>query len=472
MKTSKYNFSKQELRKMRRKKETIQAFAIIGALLLVALLVIGGIGMGVYSILHKDTSSDGEVVQGTIDETEAEPEPEAAPEPEPEETLPAVSQDDTEETGPVDRELTEEEKLMILDETIAVYINDMTLEQKVAGLFFITPEELTGKKDITIGDSTLNSALAEYPVGGILLTQDNMESSEQLKDLIFNLKSVTGNELFIGVAETGGSDSPFIASGIKEAVITGQREIGAGGENSAAYTYGIAVGNLLNEYGFNTVIGPLADIALKDNGYTAGDSFGDDPVRVKDMVRNAVRGVEDQNINTCVKFFPGYGDITGNPAGSRPTSSRSKEDIAEKDYPIYEDAIDGGADFIMVSQIAYSSITHDVPACLSSAVVTDMLREELKYDGIVITDYLDTRSLVMHYKHADMAVMAIQAGGDMLFCSGDFKKAYNGILSAVEKGDLTEERIDESLYRIYRVKYRDLVDYEGIAIQKGWLPEK
>lgn len=472
MKTSKYNFSKQELRKMRRKKETVQAFAIFGALALVVLLVLGAIGMGVYSLLHKDTQSDGGLVQIPIGETEADTGTEPEPTTEPEETLPAVSQNDTAGTPPIDRELTEDEKAMILDETIAVYISEMTIEQKVAGLFFITPEELTGKKDITIGDSTLNSALTEYPVGGLLLTQDNMESSEQLKDLIFNLKSVTGNELFIGVAEAGGSDSPFIVSGLKEAVITGQKEIGEGGENSAAYTYGIAVGNLLNEYGFNTVIGPLADIALKDNGYTSKDSFGDDPTRVKDMVRNAVRGVEDQNVNTCVKFFPGYGDVTSNPSGSRPTSSRTKEDIVEKDYPIYEDAIDGGADFIMVSQIAYTSITHDVPACLSSAVVTDMLRGELKYDGIVITDYMDTRSLVMHYKHADMAVMAIQAGGDMLFCSGDFKKAYNGILSAIEKGDITEERIDESLYRIYRVKYRNLVDYEGIAIQKGWLPEK
>lgn len=470
MKTGKYNFSKQELRKMRRKKETVQAFAVFGALLLIALLVIGGVGVGVYSILHKQPQEEGNLAQAPVEDTEAVPEQEPATEPE--ESVPVISENEVEEEGPIDRELTEEEKAMILDEAIASYISDMTIEQKVAGLFFITPEQLTGQKNITIGDSTLNTALAEYPVGGLLLTQDNMESSDQLKELIFNLKSVTGNELFIGVEETGSADSPFVVSGLKESVITGQGEIGQSGENSSAYTYGIAVGNLLNEYGFNTVIGPLADIALKDNGYTSADSFGDDPTQVKDMVRNAVRGVEDQNINTCVKFFPGYGDITGNPTGSRPTSSRTKEDIVEKEYPIYEDAIDGGADFVMVSQIAYSSITHDVPACLSSAVVTDMLRGELEYDGIVITDYMNTRSLVMHYKHADMAVMAIQAGGDMLFCSGDFKKAYNGILSAIEKGDITEERIDESLYRIYRVKYRDLVDYEGIAIQKGWLPEK
>ena len=121
----------------------------------------------------------------------------------------------------------------------------------------------------------------------------------------------------------------------------------------------------------------------------------------------------------------------------------------------------------MVSQIAYKSITNDVPACLSSAVVTDMVRGELGYDGIIITDYMDTHSLIMHYKHADAAVMAIEAGNDMLFCSGDFKKAYNGILDAIQEGRITEERIDESLYRIYRVKYRNLINYESIAASQA-----
>lgn len=309
----------------------------------------------------------------------------------------------------------------------------------------------------------MSAALSEYPVGGILFTESNMESSEQFKEMVFSVKSFTGNEVFMAVEETGGEESPFVASGLSEAVITDQRTIGESGENSGAYTAGIAIGNRMNEYGLNTVIGPLADIAHSQNGYTSAQAFGGDPKMVKDMTRNAVRGIGDQNVHACVKFFPGYGDVEKSPESARPVSNRTKEDIVEKDYPIYDDAIDGGADFIMVSQIAYKSITDDVPACFSSAVVTDMLRGELEYDGIIITDYMDTRSLVMHYKHADAAVMAIQAGADMLFCPGDFKKAYNGILNAVEKGEISEERIDESLYRIYRVKYRDLINYDAIV---------
>lgn len=460
MKKDKYNLSKEELRKLRRKKEQRNAFGILVLVILVIVLILGGIGVGVYSFLHREPAKEPEIT--------AEPEPVTA-EPEPvvsenepeEEEVAAISENEPEdgETG----ELTDEMKAAILDETIAGYLVNMTIEQKVAGLFFVTPEGLTGSNDMTIAGSAMSAALNEYPVGGILFTENNMESPEQFKEMIFNVKSFTGNEIFIGVEETGGDDSPFVVSGLSEAVITGQKTIGESGENSGAYTAGIAIGNRMNEYGINTVIGPLADVALSESGYTSAQSFGDDPKQVKDMVRNAVRGIEDQNVHACVKFFPGYGDVEKSPESARPVSNRTKEDIAEKDYPIYKDAINGGADFIMVSQIAYKPITNDVPACLSSEVVTDMLRGELGYEGIVMTDYMDMRSLIMHYKHADAAVMAIQAGADMLFCPGDFKKAYNGILSAVEKGEISEERIDESLYRIYRVKYRDLIDYDAVA---------
>ena len=119
-----------------------------------------------------------------------------------------------------------------------------------------------------------------------------------------------------------------------------------------------------------------------------------------------------------------------------------------------KDVIRGGTDAIMVSQIAFKPITEDVPACLSSEVVTDMLRNELEYDGLIMTDYLSTTSLVQHYKHADIAVMAIEAGCDMLVSPGNFQKCYNGLLDAVKSGRITEERIDESLRRIYRFKLK------------------
>lgn len=463
MRKDSYDMSKEELRRQRRKKEQMRAYGLLAIMIVVVVAILGGVGFGIYSFINrKPVEEPQEVV--------VEEEPIIVEEPEPvvsENEVAEEPEEEPEEALPV--EVTDEMKAELLDEYIAGKIANMTLEQKVAGLFFVTPEELTGESSVTIGGSTLNGVLNEYPVGGLYLTESNMESPEQLKEMIFNIKSFTNNETFIGISEIGGEGSPLVASGLSEAVISSQPTLGESEDNSGAYMAGIAIGNQMNEYGINTVIGPLADIAFEEDGFTSADSFNSDPARVKDLVRNTVHGIEDQNVNCCVKFFPGYGDVAKSPENSRPTSDRTKEDIVEKDYPIYDDAIDGGADFIMVSQIAYDSITGDVPACLAPEVVTEMLRGELEYDGIIITDNLDTRSIVMHYKHADMAVMAIQAGADMLFCSGDFKKAYNGILEAVADGDITEERINESIYRIYRVKYRNMVDYENAAREKGWI---
>ena len=463
MRKDSYDMSKEELRRQRRKKEQMRAYGLLAVMIVVVVAILGGVGFGIYSFINRKTAEEPQ-------EVVVEEEPIIVEEPEPlvsENEVTEEPEEEPEEALPV--EVTDEMKAELLDEYIAGQIANMTLEQKVAGLFFVTPEELTGESSVTIGGSTLNGVVNEYPVGGLYLTESNMESPEQLKEMIFNIKSFTHNEMFIGISEIGGEGSPLVASGLSEAVISSQPTLGESEDNSGAYMAGIAIGNQMNEYGINTVIGPLADIALEEDGFTSADSFNSDPARVKDLVRNTVHGIEDQNVNCCVKFFPGYGDVAKSPENSRPTSDRTKEDIVEKDYPIYDDAIDGGADFIMVSQIAYDSITGDVPACLAPEVVTEMLRGELEYDGIIITDNLDTRSIVMHYKHADMAVMAIQAGADMLFCSGDFKKAYNGILEAVADGDITEERINESIYRIYRVKYRNMVDYENAAREKGWI---
>lgn len=463
MRKDSYDMSKEELRRQRRKKEQMRAYGLLAVMIVVVVAILGGVGFGIYSFINRKPAEEPQ-------EVVVEEEPIIVEEPEPlvsENEVTEEPEEEPEEALPV--EVTDEMKAELLDEYIAGQIANMTLEQKVAGLFFVTPEELTGESSVTIGGSTLNGVLNEYPVGGLYLTESNMESPEQLKEMIFNIKSFTHNEMFIGISEIGGEGSPLVVSGLSEAVISSQPTLGESEDNSGAYMAGIAIGNQMNEYGINTVIGPLADIALEEDGFTSADSFNSDPARVKDLVRNTVHGIEDQNVNCCVKFFPGYGDVAKSPENSRPTSDRTKEDIVEKDYPIYDDAIDGGADFIMVSQIAYDSITGDVPACLAPEVVTEMLRGELEYDGIIITDNLDTRSIVMHYKHADMAVMAIRAGADMLFCSGDFKKAYNGILEAVADGDITEERINESIYRIYRVKYRDMVDYENAAREKGWI---
>lgn len=462
MKKDKYDLSKEELRRLRRKKEQQKAYAILALIFLCAILLGGAVGFGIYQIIKAHRTQPEVVVEEAVEE-----EPVVISEPEPEIVAEDILSDNSvsentvsENLLPADDDISDARKAELLEEKVKEVVSGMTLEQKVAGLFFVTPDELTNKSKLTIAGSDLDAAMEQYPVGGIYITENNITDETQLQEFVSGINSFSEEEIFIGITECGGDESTLVKSGVvEEQEIDGAAALGEAADNTLAYTSGIAIGTLLKRYGFNTVIGPVADVAYSPNGYTAKNSFGSNPTLVKDLVRNEVNGIRDQQINTCVKFFPGYGDVTVNPASSRPTSSRTKEDIVEKDYPIYEDLIHAGTEFIMVSQVAYKPITIDVPACLSEDVVTTMLREELGYEGIIMTDYLDTHSIIMHYKHADMAVMAIEAGCDMIFCTGDFTKAYNGILDAVHSGKISEERINESLYRIYRVKYRDLIQY-------------
>lgn len=446
---------------MNRKKAQRKAFALMFGAILCVLLILGGIGFGVYSIISKTKAPEPEVAEAEpeiMEEVKEISEPQIVEEPEIIEE-PVVSENTVVEEK---QELTEEQKLAVLDEAVTTYMMNMTLEQKVAGLFFVTPGQLFNETNMISAGSSANEVLIKYPVGGILLDEHNMEDEAQLKNLVSNLQSFSNNNMFVAVKENGGESSSFIKSGLAEGVISDPNSIGEANDSGSAYSAGITFGNLLKSYGFDTIFGPIADVSYNSGSYTAKDSFGSDLEVVKDSVRNVVHGEVDQNLKVCVGYFPGYGDITSNPSGTRPVSSRTADDIKEKEYPIYKDVIRGGADFIMVSQIAYKPITEDVPACLSSEIVTDMLRTDLEYDGIIVTDYMSTTSMAQHYKHADSAVMAIEAGCDMIFSPGNFQKAYNGILDAVNNGELTEERIDESIRRIYRAKLKRTINYDTI----------
>lgn len=471
MRRDKYNLTKEELRRYNRKKEQQRVYLILAGMIAGILLILGGIGFGIFQLVHKEPVEEPLIAEEvkTIetpasaldDQTESIVKPDGTDKTEDTaiEIEVQTTIEDSESSDPeLEKKSDEEEKKAALDEIINGYISNMTLEEKVAGLFIVEPSQLVNQGTVTAAGSEMDAALKKYPVGGILLAESNLEDGKQLKDMIFNIKTSAQNEIFIAVAETGGEDSIFIKKGLSDNIISDPASIGESGDNSEAYKAGIAISNLLNGYGINMVIGPIADISYSANSYTAKKSYGSDPEQVRGMIRNALHGEVDQNMNVCIGYFPGYGDITASPSGSRPVSSRTKEDIIENEYPIYKDIIDGGAKFIMVSQVAYKSITIDVPACLSSDVVTDMVRGELGYDGVIVTDYMNTHSLVQHYKHADAAVRAIEAGCDIIFMPGNFSKAYNGILDAVKSGQISEERIDESLRRIYRVKYEKIVN--------------
>ena len=364
-------------------------------------------------------------------------------------------------------------------EAIKDIIDKMTLEQKVAQLFVVSPETLTVVDSVQYAGDMTYQALQDYPVGGIVFAKDNIDSSSQFGTMTDNLQSysedISGLPLFLAAAEEGGSasvlgnndnldeyyensysddDSDYSSSSANSvhSGATSMSEIGRKDDSNNAYEAGKSIGSLMSAYGLNLDLAPVADV-LSGNSTGIGDrTFGTDAQTVSDMALEVIRGIQEEDVNAAMKYFPGYGAASSNMSGF-PVINSSLDELKKKEFLPYSNAIAQGMDFVMVGHISVPNVTgDDTPASLSEKMISEVLRKDLGFKGIVMTDYLNDKTIVKNYGAADAAVKAIQAGADLLLEPDDLEAAYEGVLKAVKKGDITEDRLDESIYRILRVK--------------------
>ena len=364
-------------------------------------------------------------------------------------------------------------------EAIKAIIDKMTLEQKVAQLFVVSPETLTGVDSVQYAGDMTYQALQDYPVGGIVFAKDNIDSSSQFGTMTDNLQSysedISGLPLFLAAAEEGGSasvlgnndnldeyyensysddDSDYSSSSANSvhSGATSMSEIGRKDDSTNAYEAGKSIGSLMSAYGLNLDLAPVADV-LSGNSTGIGDrTFGTDAQTVSDMALEVIRGIQEEDVNAAMKYFPGYGAASSNMSGF-PVINSSLDELKKKEFLPYSNAIAQGMDFVMVGHISVPNVTgDDTSASLSEKMISEVLRKDLGFKGIVMTDYLNDKTIVKNYGAADAAVKAIQAGADLLLEPDDLEAAYEGVLKAVKKGDITEDRLDESIYRILRVK--------------------
>ncbi len=353
------------------------------------------------------------------------------------------------------QEPTPEEVLEVrIDETIAA----MTLEDKVAGLFIVTPEAITGvSAAVRAGEST-QRALEQYAVGGIVYFAKNIQSADQLKTMIANTKSYARYPLFIAVDEEGGSVSRIAGSGLAQKVDSAQK-IGQTLDPNNAYFAGSAIGSYLADYGFNLNFAPVADLANVAESTMVGRSYGSNAVSVAPFVTSMMQGLEEQNVTACLKHFPGIGSTAQDTHDGIAVSNRSAEEFRNNELAVFQEGIDAGANMIMVGHMAATSLVGDnTPSSLSSVIITDILRGELGFDGIVITDAMNMSAISNYYVSDQAAITALKAGCDMILMPEDFGQAYSGVLQAVRDGVISEERVNDSLRRIYRVKLADEIE--------------
>lgn len=333
------------------------------------------------------------------------------------------------------------------------YISEMTLEDKVAGLFIVTPEALTGVNTATKAGEGTQEALNEYKVGGLIYFDKNIVDREQITEMLSNTAVKSIYPIFLAVDEEGGSVSRVAQSDIDVIQVGDMAAIGESGDTAQAYEAGLTIGNYLKELGFNLDFAPVADVAGAGDSAMGDRVFGSDAQMVGDMVSNVVQGIEGTGVSSCLKHFPGIGDAEEDTHKGRVETTKTLEEMRNSDFIPFKAGIDAGADFVMVSHITASEVDKDaLPSTLSKKIMTDILRDELGFQGVIITDALNMSAITEYYTSEDAAVMAIEAGADMLLMPEDFNAAYDALLAAVQDGTIPEQRINESLERIYRVK--------------------
>ena len=343
-------------------------------------------------------------------------------------------------------EVTEEEKPSLVDETLA----GMTLHEKVCQMMFVTPEELTGEDGVTVAGDATRQALENYPVGGIVYFAKNLESQDQVKEMIDNSQKYSSIGLFVATDEEGG-----VVNRLMDTVGTtyiGSMYYYKHDGDETAYENAYTIANDMSALGFNLDFAPVADVwSNPDNTVIGERAYSDDYAQAAELVGNAVKGFNDGGVMCTLKHFPGHGDTAEDSHYSSAYVHRTKEEIMADEMQPFRSGIEAGAEFVMVGHLIVPDID-EVPATLSYKIATGILRDELKFEGVAITDSFEMESIADNYSVDDAVVMSVKAGMDMILQPKDMASAVNSIEQAVADGELSEDRIDESVRRILTLK--------------------
>lgn len=338
-------------------------------------------------------------------------------------------------------------------------LESMTLEEKVCQLFMITPEALTGVGTVVQAGTSTKNAIDQYPVGGLIYFSQNLQDPGQTRTMLANTqqyaKERTGFPIFLSVDEEGGQvarvgSNP--AFGVEK--IGNMSDVGSRGDTQEAYEVGSTIGAYLSDLGFNMDAAPDTDVLTNpDNQVVKYRSFSSDPQLVTEMAASELRGLNEQGIIGMYKHFPGHGGTTDDSHEGYAYVDDTLEELKSGAFVPFQDGIDNGIQVIMVSHISCPNVTGDnTPATLSKMMITDILRNDMGFDGMVITDAMNMGAITAQYSSSEAAVAALNAGVDMLLMPEDFQSAYQGVLGAVKDGTVSEERIDESVRRILELK--------------------
>lgn len=344
-------------------------------------------------------------------------------------------------------------------EEVQNIVDSMSLEEKVAQLFLVQPEAIVDIGTATAAGDATKQAINKTPIGGFVYFSDNLQSEQQVQDMLRNVQKYSEDRIglpaFLSVDEEGGTVARVASTGRFDVTDVGDMaKIGASGDVQQARQAGETIGSYLSELGFNLDFAPDADVLTNpDNTVVKKRSFGSDPRVVSDMSLAVAQGLAQHQVYSVYKHFPGHGATAGDTHQGYAYTDKTLDELRQSELIPFENAIQNNAEFIMAAHISAPRVTgDDTPASLSKTMITDILRGQMGYDGIVVTDAMNMGAVTEQYTSAQAAVKALQAGADLVLMPENFQEAYQGVLDAVKDGTLTEQRINESVTRIVKVK--------------------
>ncbi len=393
------------------------------------------------------TSSENSEAPADAAYTEAEDEP-------PEQ----VTQNDEKQSVEEVTEPAEEEPAepLTIEKQAAQLLATMTLEEQIYQMFIVTPEQITGVSVATQAGSATEEALQTYPVGGIVYFADNIVTREQCSEMIANSQSYSKIGLFIAVDEEGGTVARIgNNSAMGTTSFPNMKAIGDSGDAQEAWNVGYTIGTEIGELGFNLDFAPVADVDSNPDNPVIGDrSFGTDAALVSEMVQAEVQGFQESGVLSTLKHFPGHGDTATDSHEGYTELNKTLEELYQVEFVPFQSGIAAGADFVMVGHISVPQVTgDDVPASLSGTMI-DILKNDLGFDGLVITDSMQMEAITDRWSSAEAAVLAVQAGVDVILMPENLEEAVAGIQEALQSGAITEERITQSVQKILETKIR------------------
>jgi len=329
-----------------------------------------------------------------------------------------------------------------------VKVSDMSLDEKIGQMIF------AGTSDTSLSTNTKN-LINQYHIGGMIFYSNNFVSPQQSIQLLDEIKLANAHNrlpLMLGVDQEGGK--VFRLPGLIHTPTNAR--LGAINDPQLSYKIGTLLGEELNAFGLNLDFAPVLDVNSNPNNPVIGDrSFGNNANIVSQLGTKTMEGIQSQHIISVVKHFPGHGDTSVDSHLNLPKVNKNLADLKKLELIPFEQAIHNGADVVMVAHILLPQLDATYPSSMSKYIMTDILRRQLGFQGVIMTDDMTMKAITNYFTIGKAAVKSVQAGSDIILVAHDYNEivaTIQALKTAVENGEIPEARIDQSVNRIIQLK--------------------